>query len=80
MTCICVCIRPVLKHGPRSLTHVRVSKPTCAMEEIIEIVASEADRSIGRGLSMSISVRTLKMVNYAMPEKGEVWGNSDGGS
>ena len=42
-----------------------VSKPTCAMKVSTEIFASAADRSIGRGLSMSISVRTRKMVNYA---------------
>ena len=42
-----------------------VAKPTCAMKVITEIFASAADRSTGRGLSMSISVRTRKMVNYA---------------
>ena len=42
-----------------------VSKPTCAMKVSTEIFASAADRSIGRGLSMSIFVRTRKMVNYA---------------
>ena len=42
-----------------------VSKPTCAMKVSTEIFASAADRSTGRGLSMSISVRTRKMVNYA---------------
>ncbi len=42
-----------------------VSKPTCAMKVITENLASAADRSIRRGLSMSISVRTRKMVNYA---------------
>ena len=42
-----------------------VEKPTCAMKVISEILASPADRSTGRGLSMSISVRTRKMVKYA---------------
>ena len=42
-----------------------VSKPACAMKVSTEMLASAADRSIGRGLSMSISVRTRKMVNYA---------------
>ena len=42
-----------------------VAKPTCAMKVSTEIFASAADRSTGRGLSMSISVRTRKMVNYA---------------
>ena len=42
-----------------------VEKPTCAMKVSTEIFASAADRSTGRGLSMSISVRTRKMVNYA---------------
>jgi hypothetical protein len=42
-----------------------VSKPVRAMKVSTEMLASAADRSIGRGLSMSISVRTRKMVNYA---------------
>ena len=42
-----------------------VVKPTCAMKVSTEIFASAADQSTGRGLSMSISVRTRKMVNYA---------------
>ena len=42
-----------------------VVKLACVMKVIIEMLASVADRSIGRGLSMSISVRTRKMVNYA---------------
>ena len=42
-----------------------VSKPTCAMKVSTEMLASAADQSTGRGLSMSISVRTRKMVNYA---------------
>lgn len=37
----------------------------CAMKVSAEMLASAADQSIGRGLSMSISVRTRKMVNYA---------------
>ena len=43
----------------------RVVKLLCTMKVITEMHASVADRSIGRGLSMSISVRTRKMVNYA---------------
>ena len=42
-----------------------VVKPTCAMKVSTGTFAPVADRSIGRGLSMSISVRTRKMVNYA---------------
>ena len=42
-----------------------VSKPACAMKVSTEMLASAADQSTGRGLSMSISVRTRKMVNYA---------------
>ena len=40
-------------------------KLVCTMKVITEMLASAADQSIGRGLSMSISVRTRKMVNYA---------------
>ena len=42
-----------------------VVKLACVMKVITEMFASAADRSTGRGLSMSISVRTRKMVNYA---------------
>ena len=46
-----------------------VVKLACVMKVIIEMLASVADRSIGRGLSMTIehdkSVVTRKMVNYA---------------
>ena len=42
-----------------------MERPTCAMKVITEKLASEADRSFGRGLSTSIYVRTRKMVNYA---------------
>jgi hypothetical protein len=42
-----------------------VVKLACEMKVITEMLASVADRSTGRGLSMSISVRTRKMVNYA---------------
>ena len=42
-----------------------VLKLVCTMKVITEMLASAADRSTGRGLSMSISVRTRKMVNYA---------------
>ena len=42
-----------------------VVKLVCTMKVMTEMLASAADRSTGRGLSMSISVRTRKMVNYA---------------
>jgi hypothetical protein len=42
-----------------------VVKLVCIMKVITEKLASVADRSTWRGLSMSISVRTRKMVNYA---------------
>ena len=42
-----------------------VLKLVCTMKVTTEMLASAADRSTGRGLSMSISVRTRKMVNYA---------------
>ena len=40
-------------------------KPDCAMKVTAGIFAPATDQSIVRGLSMSISVRTRKMVNYA---------------
>ena len=42
-----------------------VVKPVGAMKVTAGIFAPATDRSIERGLSMSISVRTRKMVNYA---------------
>ena len=42
-----------------------VVKPVCAMKTTAGIFAPATDRSIERGLSVSISVRTRKMVNYA---------------
>ena len=44
-----------------------VVKPVGAMKVTAGIFAPATDRSIERGLSMSISVRTRKMVNYAWP-------------
>ena len=43
----------------------RVVKPACIMKVTAGIFAPATDQSIERGLSMSISVRTRKMVNYA---------------
>ena len=43
----------------------RVVKLACAMKVTAGILAPATDQSIERGLSMSISVRTRKMVNYA---------------
>ena len=43
----------------------QVGKPACVMKVTSGIFAPETDQSIERGLSMSISVRTRKMVNYA---------------
>ena|GEM_PF-3264752 len=40
-------------------------KPACAMKVTAGISAPATDRSIERSLSMSICVRTRKMVNYA---------------
>ena len=42
-----------------------VMKLVCTMKVITEMLASVADWSTGRGLSMSKFVRTRKMVNYA---------------
>ena len=46
-----------------------VVKLACVMKVIVVTLASAADGSIGRGLSMGISFRTREMVNYA----GEAW-------
>ena len=43
----------------------RVAKPAGVMKVTAGISAPATDQSIVRGLSMSISVRTRKMVNYA---------------
>ena len=43
----------------------RVGKPASAMKVTAGIFAPATDQSIERGLSMSTSVRTRKMVNYA---------------
>ena len=62
------CVRPVLKHGPRSLTCVRVCTiQSCTRSEGTgcDIGYSGRPRSSGRGLSKSTFVRTRKMVNYA---------------
>ena len=55
-----------------SIADVCSHQDRVVMKVIIEMLASVADRSIGRGLSMSISVRTRKMVNYAC----DVWGRN----
>ena len=63
--------RPVLKHGPRSLTSMRVfgckARPPNESECRREPSRRTADRSRGlpKDLSKSIAVGTRKMVNYA---------------
>ena len=42
-----------------------VGKPFCVMKVLAGILAPAADRLADRGLSLSISIRTRKMVNYA---------------
>ena len=59
---------PVLKHGPRSLTCVRVNGwQTRLRNESNRWEICSIGRPCGspRGLSLSIPVRTRKMVNYA---------------
>ena len=53
----------------------RAGKPACAMKVTAGIFAPATDQSIERGLSMSISVRTRKMVNYACEgqSQGKLW-------
>ena len=55
-----------------------VTKLVCTMKVITEMLASVADWSTGRGLSMSIFVRTRKMVNYAWSgwSQGKPWWKS----
>ena len=71
---------PVLKHGPRSLTNVRVCGwQTCTRNESnsMDFLFCTYDRlqSSESGLSISISVRTRKMVNYAWVgwSQGKLW-------
>ena len=52
-------------------------KFACAMKVMIVMLASVADRSIGKNLSMSISVGAREMVNYACER---CVGHSDGAS
>ena len=71
-------IWPVLKHGPRSLTFVRVDecfKLVGVTKVTAGIFAPATNWLIERGLSMSISVRTRKMVNYAWVgwSQGKLW-------
>ena len=46
-----------------------VVKPFCATKVTAGMFAPATDQSIERGLSMSTSVRTRKMVNYACAEQ-----------
>ena len=65
-------IRPVLKHGPRSLTYARVCGCQTRMRNESDswyICANDRPRSSERGLSKSVEVRTRKMVNYAWVER-----------
>ena len=67
-----VVIRPVLKHGPRSLTYAQVCGWQTRMRNESDswyICANDRPRSSERGLSKSVEVRTRKMVNYAWVER-----------
>ena len=71
-------IWPVLKHGPRSLTFVRVDgcfKLVGVTKVSAGIFAPATNWLIERGLSMSTCVRTRKMVNYAWVgrSQGKLW-------
>ena len=74
-------IRPVLKHGPRSLTYAQVCGWQTRMRNESDswyICANDRPRSSERGLSMSVEVRTRKMVNYAWSgwSQGKPWWKS----
>lgn len=61
-------IRPVLKHGPRSLTHVRAFIPLVCrrcQRNCWELPYQLPTFQTSKRLSMSMRVRTRKMVNYA---------------
>ena len=71
-------MRPVLKHGPRSLTCVQVCEAyPCKRSESRswDIGTNDRPRSSERGLSRSMPVRTRKMVNYACAgwSQGKLW-------
>ena len=63
-------IWPVLQHGPRSLMHVQVCGFTFwgIMKMTVGMCALTANQSSVRGLSLSMFIRTRKMVNYAWEE------------
>ena len=80
--------RPVLKHGPRSLTYMRVFGWKTLMRNeskgslgcwgrnlVLELEALSTDRSLVKDLSKSISVGTRKMVIYAWTgwSQGKLW-------
>ena len=60
-------VSPVLKHGPRSLTYVRVQGWQTPVRNESDSGLQSPPASIPRenGLSVSIHVGTRKMVNYA---------------
>ena len=70
---------PVLKHGPRSLTFLQVFECwitfICAMKMAGQMCAWTTNQSNAIGLSVSINVRTRKMVNYAWEKQsqGKPW-------
>ena len=77
---------PVLKHGPRSLTYMRVfgcensdaqwKWSWTSFSEVGTVTgALSTDRSFMKDLSKSISVGTRKMVNYAWSgwSQGKLW-------
>ena len=73
--------RPVLKHGPRSLSHMRVCEWKTHKRNESKKKMPSVSSSIGRpwssvkGMSKSIFDRTRKMVNYAWVgwSQGKLW-------
>ena len=74
-------IRPVLKHGPRSLTHVRVHGwwNLCAQWKwLLRCLHQQPTDRLGEVWAWAYLLGPERW--WTMPVKGEVWGNSDGGS
>ena len=74
-------IRPVLKHGPRSLTHLQVHLlwNSCVQWKwLLRCLHQQPTDRLGEVWAWAYLLGPERW--WTMPVKGEVWGNSDGGS